>query len=713
MSDQIAFEPVSDESSQQPDGSSPGLWEQIGKNLGVGGYEALNQYGMGIPDWILNKVAPARLAAIKEEQQLNPVAATVGDIAGTAGTFATPFKDLLAPLAAGSLAEKVPGLFKLAGIGEEGAKPLGLVGSAVRGALQTLPQTAIRTATGNITPQEGLTGLELGTALGGLSGIAGGLSGAGKLSRPLQDTVDDWTLGTAGVRSGMISKAAKYGLNPAWKMSQLARAGDLKSMTAKLIRDNNLTPENFADWYAAGPGRVFKTVDQGWDNLGIPLPAAIEGALKSPELTDLKEAVTKQNPVFSKIINTIQDATGGEVGLPTISEISSGLTKDAAMAPAEQRMIYRGAQNAMEDLRNWMEDQGSQAAIKAGSLNPGDLDYVKKIYGPLGILKDDMNRQAAQVSFVSPGSPTFEKAMMGALAGPELIPGGEKKSPGEILGDMALGAVGGNLVAPLLAKGGNKIMGGLAKILAGGGGEGGNILGKVASAAGGPLAQRIEQTIPALSALIPPSGAQAKQAPNPLETPLFTTAPTYEQLAADKSPYAQYLAQLAQNAYGGHFFIKVNPETGKLYTLDDVVKQMWQNTNGFTPEASGPLLTQPGGNPEAMGQDIQIAKALHGIDWPALSRWYGRPLEGGLSPLRGVASAIGIGQAREASQEFQQLLSALPPNSRAIVAANIQRIMQIPGLNEEERKKQAEESVMNAEGVFTNPALMQELGFVQ
>ncbi len=695
----------------------------------AGSYEALNQAGMGLPDYALKTVDNPAYQNLQGFLSQHPTAKEIGGAAGLLGSLAIPVGGELE--GAGALARGI-GLGKVADVLRSGADiasgatPVsGLLGNIFKGALQAAPQALMRTATGNITPQQGTTGLLLGGALGGVSGILGGA--LGKEGGALKKLGQEATISGLGVTPGMLSREASFGLSPRQVLTKALNAQSIKQNIYDLSRKFGLdTLDKWEQWDDANVKPIFNAVDKVWSQKGLPLSDLVQSALKNPNAEDFKAALA--NPMAKQRLEeafNILSQEGDPVPLSKLRDADSAMHQQAnAAGPTGgvAQLPLRTAANGMSDLRNIAEDAAMKDAEKEGIIKPGELDFVKKMYPAIHTMRQAYGKGATGLFSVSPGSATMNKLAVeaifggaggigGGLANPNASP--SQRLQNELLGAFA-GAAGGDILNRVVSRGATQGIGKLASFLEGGAGGGGGQIGQaLASAAGGGgILSKIAAKEPIMAALF----GHAEPAPvaNPISSSPFPNGPpTYEQLIQSDNPYYRLIAQGVANAYGSSFAFLRNAE-GNRYSIDDVVKKAYQETNGFSPESSQFFLTAPGENPQAVSQDVQIAKALNGIDWKGLENWYGGLMQGKAPALgRQLAGALDIGSARAIQQQMQQLLNAIPPSSRAVVENQIDRVMKLPNLSTQQREEMAQEAVLNTEGLFYNPGLMKSLGFVR
>ena len=87
------------------------IWQRIANNLGAEGYSALNQIGMGLPNFLVKNIAGSKsYQALQDFLQQYPLASRGGSIAGLAGSMGTGNAELNA-------LSKLPVIGKVAKIG--------------------------------------------------------------------------------------------------------------------------------------------------------------------------------------------------------------------------------------------------------------------------------------------------------------------------------------------------------------------------------------------------------------------------------------------------------------------------------------------------------------------------------------------------------------------------------------------------------------------
>jgi len=327
-----------------------------------------------------------------------------------------------------------------------------------------------------------------------------------------------------------------------------------------------------------------------------------------------------------------------------------------------------------------------------------------------------------KTNYVSPGSPTFEKAMLGAGIGSGSLLGADQRplSPEKVIEDIALGSVAGNLALPLLTKGANSIMargaGAANRIargaetLAGGGGGIGGALGTVGTAAAGPLGQNAAKIAPAIAGILPGAQQQPQMATEDLGASPLKSVPTMQELLDSKDPYLKTIGQRLLQQYGGRYAFYTKPD-GTRYTPDDIVKAAYEQTNGFAPTESAGVLEPNPANYDELKHDLQVAKAVNGIDWNNLDKWYKGMGEGGLGQVRGLAEKINLGKSRQAEQQLQELL--LATGSSPVIQGQVERIMRLPNLDPAQKKQAVIQTLSSTPNVFGNAALLRSLGLLK
>ena len=734
-------DPTNEWSAIQPpaDTPQPGFWDNLGQQVGAGGYAALNQLGMGLPDVIMKAVADPQYQKLQALMAAQPEATQAGNIAGLAASLAIPVGGELnlAGKAAGALgAEKAAMALKGGADIASGVAPVaGLAQNIGKGVLQAAPQSLIRMATGNITPGQALTGVGIGGALGGAAGLLGGAApaaeGAAAEGAPtgalsgLKNQINKWLLGASGVRIADERGPMTFGVPSQFTRARLNRMRDIGALTANTIADNGLHGMNVAQkidqWHNQNIGRVFNAMDNAWQDLNPTaqdmkgLLNTVEGAALNgdPNLVGVSRLIQNDKTKWDGLANELIGKANNGDPLPDYQKfLKDYMYRDMRGMPAVEKAVAQREAAAAGDVLGHVEQTAINHAISGGAIQPGEVENAQELYPVDRILSNSEFRNEMKTKYVSAGSPTFEKMMLGAgLGGGTVLESDQRPmSPQKVLEDLAIGSVAGNVALPMITdlanSGAARIAGGANKALRGAPAVAGSLAGAAPIAA--KAAQELPAAMGALGAQAAAGGVQTNQ--NPVATSPYSNVPTFAELQGASDPYSKLLAQQIANAYGGYYAFRQKPDGGR-YTLDDVVKKAYQETNGFRPESSVGLLAGPGQNPAAVSQDLQIAKAINNLDWNALATWYGNPGQGGAAPLRGLASKLNIGKSRQAEQDLRQLLNAIPGAERPLVETQIDAIMKLPGLTTEQRKQQVEESIMST-GAFSNPSLMQTLGFV-
>jgi|SRR6478736_383784 len=179
-------------------------------NLGAGGYSALNEATLGLPELIVKAANTDAYKKLKEFQAKHQLASDIGSGVGLVGSAFIPGGAILKGV---GLAGKVLGAGKLGAdllvkAGEKLAAPAtGFVGNALKIGGQAAEQGAVRVATGNETPLEAAEQTGIGALTGGVLGkIAQKLPASGALTG---DAAKD----AAGIAQAPGESLGTFGVN--------------------------------------------------------------------------------------------------------------------------------------------------------------------------------------------------------------------------------------------------------------------------------------------------------------------------------------------------------------------------------------------------------------------------------------------------------------------------------------------------------------------
>lgn len=479
------------------------FWNKVGQKLGTGTWNAVNQFGMGLPDWIMKNVVPSeQYQKIKALREANPTAATIGDIAGLGGSMLTGTGEA-------KLLSKAPGIIGKIGKAALGA-PTTFGGNVVKGLAQALPQSAIRTATGNITPEQGALGLALGGGLGGVLGTLGSkaariaqkaasggeeVGGLGaKLVNGLRNMNDQTLIGALGGNGSMVRSTASFGLKGNQLMTKAAREENIIKNAARIINtDKILNKAALANTLDKRYNQVWNALDNAWEGNGMKLSNFKNEAMKLPNVQKylgteagnakvdpaeirkaLRAALGNQASDFvesgSGPLTAMEKATAEGLNIPTSAAVGSPKAQQIEnmlnLADGEQTLPdiqnfldsdyinihpsgagtrdLKKLRAAAIDIKKLAQDKAKEAALASGTLDPQLAQTFVEDYPAMVLLKKIYEGKTKQVFGANPGSDT---AMKSLLAVPGLVAGGtlgyEGSNDQNKLGGAVMGALGG------------------------------------------------------------------------------------------------------------------------------------------------------------------------------------------------------------------------------------------------------------------------------
>lgn len=728
--------------------------------LEPGSYQGLNQVLLGFPEWFRRNILPsAESARIKAMEGSNPESANIGNTAGLVASMLTPLgagyrivSGGLKALGAARAAEKVASLGDIA---RDVTPVTGFFGHLGKGLLQAAPQAVVRTATGNITPEEGLSGLGAG-ALFGLSGgipsmFAGGKSGGffQKFGRGALKEADKTILGASGIGQRDIIKIASYLVPGRNIMERTANAEELISKAAELKTIKALsTPEKVTDFVKNEVDPVYSKVNNAWkesgDHLLGPNAAGILESdppvevLTNPQAAQLflggHAGDIIQAPSFAKLaevspnearklLHTVAmaDRAGWQQGRQFFSRYGETAAKDAG---TEASLVSNMADDAAGDIKSMWDQQAQQLASNSGSISAGELDNMNNLYPAVKLLEAIPQHEAFRLNRSVAGSATAVRMALGGLTGEAYndLTGqpGNPYAPimGAILGGTGVGDLANQALTratnKAMEKGMTKLRPVLQRLAEGGSGKGGKIPPGGTIGPGGAgfewFAGKGAQTSPLIMSATGGLGASAGspvegQRQSIIDSPAVS-APVSDikSLIDSGNPWLQTMGKRIMQLWAQNYqFSGMTP--------DQLMQQYYQQTEGFTPAKSTNLLSNDRNVNAALGADMAVASNLQSIDWKNLAYWFGLPggFAAGPGPLLHLGASLNMRGAREAAQDMQKILQ-VTRNDRGL-QNQIERTMRENG-SPEQKKAEILRVLRAAPGVFNYAPALHDLGLI-
>lgn len=460
-------------------------------NLGAGGYSALNEATLGLPDFLVKTFtgeadpnsAYNQLKQLRAEHQ---IASQLGGGTGTIGSMFIPGGSLvkglgntargLGAVKTGNALLDAAKVLRGTGEGAQGLKALGQ--GALQGAGTAAEQGLVRVATGN----EDIEDLPLSIGLGGLGGAAvkgiasklkpegaikggTGESGAEFGANELRDLANKATLSSVGIDTRSLRKAINSsGLKSA--SSKVANADDYVGDIAGLIRERGIYSKRGFSALLKEAQDDFANIERGFtQNAPKDWNKQLARALNDDTelLTDITDMnVPAAEDFFTKTVNDIANAKD-----PTAVRNRLGkFIRDRMTSPnPDDRATARVASSLKSKIDDFVADNSGLAPeILAGA------KFKWKALQPW--FQQEAKDATSLNKIFAGGSPTFEKTeinellqrlggqgLAGAGTGAGLSVAGDLSQGNDVnLGNAAMASLVGGVAPGLIAKAGNKAL---------------------------------------------------------------------------------------------------------------------------------------------------------------------------------------------------------------------------------------------------------------
>jgi hypothetical protein len=448
--------------------------QKILDRLGAGGYSALNSVLMGLPDYLVKTASADSYKYLKELREKNQDAANIGDIAGTIGSMFIPGGAIVKGLGAGAkaigavgAADKLAKAGKFLGGTELTGNLLSKIGQGgLRGAGQAAEQAIPRALTGlgvaetDEDRQAALLGVPLSVGVGGLGGavlgpLASKLLGktkiAGKefgestpefLANEAREVLDKATLQQAGIETRALRLAARgagFG-NP---RVAATKGQDYVNELAAGLRERGIR----------GKKNFEALVDKNrkaWDE--------IDEAFQKNAPKNWSEQFSNRLATDDDLLQLV-DEQGTEAATKAFTDIAAKIAKDSNLPALKNRLgnMVRSGMNAIDPdekargfVANQIRKKLDDYVADASGLDVTDAKADYKLLQPF---MQQEGRDTFKLTKAGAGSPTFEKATVGALIGGGTQSGiGSEQGfdPGKALTGLAGGALLGGAANKLL-----------------------------------------------------------------------------------------------------------------------------------------------------------------------------------------------------------------------------------------------------------------------
>ncbi len=738
--------------------SSGNTWSDIANNIGAAGYSALNQLGLGLPDFLVKKIGGSEnYKKLHDFLSQYPLASAGGNVSGLVGSMGTGEAEAKA-------------LSKLPVIGKTfrwaNTPGGGLLGGALKGAIAAAPQAGIRALTGNITPEQAKTGMLFGAALGGMGGVLGGKAPMlGQASNKIEDLkkfLVNETLGDLGIGKNMMRSTASYGFKSNQLLSKADAAENLANKTFQIYKGlaskKGGIDRNFRDWIAENSEKPLNALNKAWVEGGIDPMQQTEAFVNLPSVQKmLKSHLPGVSNEALQMINTepaiMQDIAKHaiEAGQSPIAAIHQYADKafDAPYLTAQGANVglMKMRQEAGQAMVHKLDEVAKQAAIDQGLTTAKAVDKAWQDYPARVLIAKKLQNDAMGTGGINVGSDTAVKMMLGHLANPlaggvlgyEVAPE-QNKTQGALLGALGSLALGGSLgnyanrmitrgMRNVAAKGNVKAYDILDQLAKGktashpAAAELASGLAPVAPAAtaiGGGKGPEGPSTIPAIPGIGgTPEGQSTNGYGSPINIPAVNPeTASFQELASSDSPYLRAIAGDLQNIWAKEFSLQGVP-------LDAVVKEAAKETDGFKDlrKVAGTILFRKDpAAAERFLKNYNIGNTLKSTNFKSVVDAMKPFTEGGKYAGFGLSpSGNAIGnqilrmnpKARDVLTQINQLAHIAGVDPR-VAQADLMRIASVPNWSDEEKEAQMEKyyiqlySAVNNLGF--NPMQLQQLG---
>jgi hypothetical protein len=466
-------------------------------NLGAGGYSALNELTLGLPDFLVKNIGgQGGSKALEDLRKYHKTASDIGGTAGTLGSFLIPGGALVKGVGLGAkaigaakAAEKIGKAADFLKGGELTGNLAQKIGKgALRGAGQAAEQGIARGATNlDLTSPEAfqeslkqstealpgtvgvgaLAGGTLGPLINKMLGrtslvnkVTGeaekfGETGARHGLNQLQESIDKGTLQSVGIETRGLRRAAQaLGLN---KVSTGGRYGDeYVNELAKAVRDTGITGKK--GWQA-----LLEKNDKQWNDIDeafkasnpteVWKPKLVDSFSKDPEIANFIQNEASDSKVAQDIFDETLGLVGKKASINDVRTKLSSIIRDNTRSSEPDRILK--AKTAIM-LKNKVDDFMAENSGKT----PAEIEDAKKTYKLLQpfLAQESRNATALNKLFdVGPGTAekifgkdVTESALRGAgagaiLGGSQQLGSDQDVDLGQLVTSSALGALAGGV----------------------------------------------------------------------------------------------------------------------------------------------------------------------------------------------------------------------------------------------------------------------------
>ena len=387
------------------------------ESLGAGAAGAVSGALFDLPEWIAKQLDRKDFEAWKER---NKDAYNIGNTAGTIGSAFIPVGGIVGAGIKG--ASKLPGLAKLAGVGEKIAdigkvtKDMNFGQMATKLGAKAALESGVGEAARSFANEEDLgTGISntlSGAALGGLTGgvLGAGLSKAGNVLGKLREGTQTADLtrmlgpkAAKGIR-GMVKNGMGVGTNVA-KSEKIDNAlNDIQDVLKKVGARGELDK-----------GDVVKTLTEKARPMYAKLDEIAQNAGDALEESAKKNAIAYNSQYLKgspELQTSIDDLSAKLKGFPDMASKREFLQDAIKKGYGSNDPILM---KAAQSLRSGYDDAIDQLAEASGDAS---LKEAGKVWKTLRVASDaDMADKVAEFGVKGTGSPTFEKGQIGAALG--------------------------------------------------------------------------------------------------------------------------------------------------------------------------------------------------------------------------------------------------------------------------------------------------------
>jgi len=430
-----------------PTATKPDFWS----GLGAGTYEAANQFGMGLPDFLINTANSDAYNSLKRLREQNPEAAMAGGLAGSIGSMFIPgfgaVKGLQTASKLGNLAlqggamaakQAIPRALTATGLDVEQGKDLG------QSAMQRAGEAGIGTLAGALANP---AVSKIGESVGKLAEIAGrGIRkqagnalnlGLGATDRDIESKLRELAPTVAGEDAYVRSNIRSFqdGLAQYLKANKIDSAAKQRAF---LDAEKPILDQVAKAWDANPPGSARLSQELLKDPyIAGRMASNSTNPLSLLELRDFKSVVV--DPTTGKITPYWQAIPALDKNISTLRNAMSN-SSDATQIGQyqEQLKVFSSIRNAIQSMAKNLPGVSEEAKNRLANWKYRDV-----------MVNADTNNAAMQSASNTMGEGSFSKFGNAAL------------------GTSALGALGGAGIGSMVPgddKGMNPLIGGLAGV---------------------------------------------------------------------------------------------------------------------------------------------------------------------------------------------------------------------------------------------------------